>query len=204
MLPATRSTVRAPQLARAFVRQLNQEDRTLVEELLAQDAETLLADQFRIRFSRTRSAIFAALDIPSQQQQTVRVREPRGKSLFQQISEWREYDPESGQRPLLEMTGQQLRRAIGRRTQALMTHVWRTEVLVRLEPEVADEQLVGDVFSAEDLAEMVINVRKEMYRGNLRLRVKPVPPLPSATPIPRQAHGRRAKRSKADRGLAAE
>jgi hypothetical protein len=195
----------APQLARAFVQELTDQDRALVEELLALDAQTLLADQFRVRFSRTRTAIYAALDIPSSQEgQSVRIREPR-KSLFEQISEWREYVPRVGHRPVLDMTRDELDQALEHRMGILMTTWWRTELLRRLRAEFRDDtQRVADLFSSEDLAELIITIRKEMWRGNLRLRVQPVQALPGAPRLPRQADGRRAKRAKIDRGLAAQ
>jgi hypothetical protein len=183
----------APALARAFVRQLNEQDRALVEELLALDAETLLADAFRVRFSRTRNAIFAQLDIPSQeQQQSVRLREPR-KSLFEQIQEWREYVPSVGHRPVLEMTRREVQQALHYRMAGLMSQFWKAELLRRLAAELErDEQRVADVFTSEQLAELIITIRREMYRGNLRLRVKAVQALPGAPRLPRQADGRRA------------
>jgi hypothetical protein len=196
----------APQLARAFVQELTDQDRALVEDLLALDAQTLLADQFRVRFSRTRTAIFAALDIPSSSQdgQSVRIREPR-KSLFEQISEWREYVPRVGHRPVLDMTRDELDQALEHRMGVLMTTWWRTELLRRLRAEFRnDTERVSDLFSSENLAELIITIRKEMWRGNLRLRVQPVQALPGAPRLPRQADGRRAKRAKADRGLAAQ
>jgi hypothetical protein len=167
----------APELARAFGRLLPERNLDLVVRLLQANAYALLAAEFRARFARQRHEIFASLDIPNAEPSDEPP--PRIVSVYEKITQWREFVPDRGHRLLLEMTKREIHAAWQTRTSRMLSEAWRAEVLRRIDTTLElPEDLVSDHFSAVDIANLIQTVRGEMYRGNLRLRINVVP-MPS-------------------------
>lgn len=196
--PAARATLRqrlaeaveanpeltAPELADLFARTLPDADRPLVEQFLAAEARNILAWELRAQFSRVRRGIFAALDLTNKEavepmsEPAVAARE----TLYERIAQWREYEPQSGRtRLLLDMTKAELLSSAQYDAGRIAAFGWKMLVKERLAQRMGDGERVADRYSAEEVAGLISRTRQEMTRGNFRLRIQPVAPLPRPT-----------------------
>ena len=171
----------APELARLLASKLTRAERdAIVADYLS--AQVVFAQQFRYMVTRDRTALFKSLDTMKPAPKTATTSPEQWKNTLEdRLSAWREYAPGLGQRAVLDMNGPEIDQAVDYRMNRLMTEYWRTEVMRRLRAGLQnDEEQVKDRYTDDDIAILISTVRKEMQRGNLRLRIQSVPSLPSS------------------------
>jgi hypothetical protein len=176
-----------PELARMLASSLRPRERqVIVDDYLS--ALAIFAQQYRYMVSRDRRAVYAALDVTKTEAPTTA---DERTTIYDRINAWREHVPSIGYRFVLDMTRREVREALDQRMSKLMTEYWRTEVLRRLDAGLQhDDEQVKDRFSDDQIIDLITNIRKEMQRGNLRLRIQSSPTLPGPFTAARQA-GRR-------------
>lgn len=185
----------AGEAADLFGRQLPQEDRALVEAFLASEARNMFAYELRAQFSRVRGQIFAAIELPNgNPTEPLRERsESVTETLYERISQWREYNPLTGHSQVLMNMGRDDLLASAQYDAAHIAHRGHKMLLKqRLAGGLGEGDTVADKFTAEQIASLTSTIKKEMTRGNFRLAIKPVPALPRSSSVSRQGHGRHA------------
>lgn len=194
------------ELADMFGQALPDEERALVADFLSAEARNILAWELRAQFSRTRHGVFAAMDITNPDRPAVAaLGEKQRESLFERITQWREFVPsENRTRLIMEFTRPTLLESAQFDASRVAHHGWKMLLKTRLADGLPDDSTpVASHYTPDQVAALGESIRKEMTRGNFRLKIEPVRPLPRPTPVPRQAHGGRAERPEADRGVAA-
>lgn len=191
--------------AEQFARSLPDEDRTLVNDFLSAEARNILAWEMRAQFSRTRAGVFAALDIANPDRPAVADLSERAReSLFERIGQWREFVPsENRARLVLDLTRPQLLDSARYDAGQIAHFGWKMLFKKRLAEGLPDDSTpVSSHYTADQLATLGAQIRRDMTRGNFRLKIEPVRPLPRPSAVPRQGDGRSAKGPEADRGVA--
>jgi hypothetical protein len=192
--------------ARLFGQSLPDEDRGLVNEFLTTEAHHFLAWELRAQFSRTRSGIFAAMDITSPDQPTTAdMPDETRERLFDRITQWREFVPsENATKILVSLNRPKLRESAQFDADHVARYGWKMMLKNRLADGLPDDTTeVREHYTPDQLITIGKEISKEMNRGNFRLRVQPVRSLPRPASIPKQTDGGNPERPEADRGLAA-
>lgn len=175
------------ELADYAATRLPEEDRQLVEAFLASEARTILAFELRIHHSKARHSIFSAIAIHDQEAPKVaELSERRQDTLYSRIEQWREYVPgQNRTRPLLELKRTDLLDSANFDMQKAFTFGYKGLFKQRLaEGMPNDDVTVGQQYSDEEILAMGEQLKEEMGRGNFRLKLRPVRPLPGRTSVP--------------------
>lgn len=179
-----------PDLARKLAAELDRKEaQTLAEDYLSGLAVSgILANQYRYMVSRDRHALLKSVDVLK--------REPPQSdedrlSVFDRVPTWKEYAPGSGQRPVLDMTRDQLQAAIDFRMKGIGTDIWICESMRRIHAGMeglAPNRPASDRYTDDQVADLLMTTRREMKSGQLRFRydLDSIPSLPGATGNPRQ------------------
>lgn len=181
------------ELAELAGRSLPDEDRELVADFLTAEAHSILAWELHAHFNKTRQGIYAAIDLANPDAPPVAdLAEERRESIFDRISQWREFVPsENRTRPLLQFNRAALLESAQFDATRVALHGWKMHLKTRLAERLPDDTaLVADHFSPEQILALGESVKKEMTRGNLRLKIQPVRALSRPIAITRQADGR--------------
>jgi hypothetical protein len=190
------------ELAELVGRTLPDEDRHLVSEFLTSEARNILAWEMRAQFVRTRQGIYSVLDLANPDSPAISDLEDAAReSVFERISQWREFVPSEGRaRPLLQMTKQTLLESAQYDAATVFRHGWKMKLKTRLADGLPDDDTstVADVFSAEQVLTLGETIKKEMTRGNFRLAIKPIHAISRRAPVSRQGDGRDSQGSKTD------
>jgi len=173
---------------------LPNEDADLVQAFLAAEARQILAWEVRTHMAQNRSKIMQVIDLhgrtqaPPLMQRSEKVR----SSLYERIEAWREYVPSENQsRPLLDMNRRALLESADADLGRAFTLGFKHLLKRRLADGMPDDETPAHaVYTTEEVATIAEDVKKEMSRGNFRLKLAPVQPIPGAPPVSRQAHGR--------------
>lgn len=200
------SGLSAGEAAEQFGGSLPDQDRELVNEFLTTEARNILAWELRAQFSRNRAGIFAALDITNPDRPAVaELGERAQESLYERITQWREFVPSDNRAQLLMVLTRPKLRESAQYDAGHVAHFgWKMLLKTRLADGMPDDMTpVGSHYTPEQIAALGEQIRRDMTRGNFRLKIQPVRPLPGPTAVPRQGDGRHAEGPEADRGLAA-
>jgi hypothetical protein len=201
LLVARHPELDSGELADLVGQTLPDSDRTLVGEFLAAEARNILAWEMRAQFVRTRHGIYSVLDIGNPDAPGVAdLDDEKRESLFDRISHWREFVPsENRARPLLELNKPKLLESAQYDAGVTFLHGWKMLLKTRLAERLPDESaLVRDHFTPEQVFVLGETIKKEMGRGNFRLKIAPVRALSRTAPVSRPGDGRDAEGSKAD------
>lgn len=191
--------------ARMFGRSLPDQDRNLVNEFLTAEAQNFLAWELRAQFSRTRSGIFAAMDITNPDRPPVEAMSPKAReTLFERIGQWKEFVPSENRTKLMAtLTRSKLRESAQYDAGQSQLYGWKMMLKNRIADGLPDDTTtVGDHYTPAELVTIGEDIHKEMSRGNFRLKIQPVRTLPRPTAIQGQADGRHPEESETDRGMA--
>lgn len=191
----------AGEAAELFGRSLPDQDRNLVNEFLTGEARNILAWELRASFSRTRQGVFAAMDVMNPDRPAIaKLDEQQRISLFDRITQWREFVPsENRARLILEFNRAQLLESAQYDAGLVSHHGWKMMLKTRLAEGLPDESItVGAFYQPEQVAELGESIRKDMTRGNFRLKIHPVRPLSRPTPVQGQADRRHPDEPEAD------
>lgn len=185
------------ELADAIAETLPDDDRQLVQDFLASEARMILALEIRARVVQHRQQIFNAINIHDQAAPPVReLSERRQDKLYQRIEAWKEFVPSQNRtRTLLEMTRGELMDSSRGDLQKAVTFGFKSLFKQRLAEGMPDDTTtVGDTYTDEQIIDLTERVKKEIGRGNFRLKVNSVDSLPSPDRISRQGDGRQPKK----------
>jgi hypothetical protein len=181
------------ELADLIGQTLPDSDRELVGEFLSAEARNILAWEMRAQFVRTRQGIYGVLDINNPDAPAVDEMEAGKKaSLYERVIQWREFVPsEHRSRPLLELNKARLVESAQYDAGITFLHGWKMMLKTRLAEQLPDDEtvLVRDIFTPAQVLLLGETIKKEMGRGNFRLKIAPVHALPRTPAIPRQGHG---------------
>ena len=171
----------APELADYFARTLPSQDRELVEAFLAAEARNILAFEFRAQISLNRREMFAALDVPSPSRidhlaDDEDEPKKRGLSVFDRISQWREFVPQANgnaprERAVMEMTSVELRASAQFDAGKITAFGWKMIVKERMAEQLKEGEKVGDHFTTLEIGELIRKTRHDMASGSFRLRI---------------------------------
>jgi hypothetical protein len=170
-----------PELADQFARTLPDQDRHLVELFLASEARNIMAYELRARSSQVRNQMFASLDIknPGSPVQLPEEGTRRGDTLFDRISQWREFVPMPGfngrGKLVSEMTKHELLESANYDAARINKFGWKMVVKQRLAADLNDEERVMDHYQPEQIAELISRTRTEMASGKFSIRLRPAP-----------------------------
>jgi hypothetical protein len=159
-----------------------------VGEFLSAEARNILAWEMRAQFVRTRQGIYGVLDLSNPDAPSVDELEPDKKAtLYERITQWREFLPsENRSRPLMEFNKAKLLESAQYDAGITFLHGWKMQLKTRLAKALPDDEsvLVRDQFTPEQVLSLGETIKKEMARGNFRLKITPVHALPRTTPVP--------------------
>jgi hypothetical protein len=185
------------QLADLIGQTLPESDRELVGEFLSAEARNILAWELRAQFSRNRQGIYGVLDFNNPDAPPVdELDQEKKESLFDRIAQWREFVPsERRTRPLLELNKVKLLESAQYDAGITFLHGWKMLLKTRLADRLPDDEavLVRDQFTPEQVLQLGETIKKEMGRGNFRLKIAPVHALSRPVAVPRQGDGRDAE-----------
>lgn len=196
------------QLARSFITGLEGgTDSDLLLYIAEERTLSVLRTEFSQQFSRTRSDILTMFDVTNPDAptfQTAGLTPEKRETLYEKISQWREFDPQTGTHLLLKMNRPQLQRSAQFDASRISRYGLKMIIKNRLAELLPnDDDLAEDHVTEERLTSIIQVTREEMTRGNFRLKIKPFQALPRPNRVPRQTDGRNTERPEADRGLAA-
>ena len=160
----------------------------------------------RAQFSRTRQGIFAALDFSNPDRPLIEtLPDDKRETLYERITQWREVVPsENRSRLMMTLTKPQLLESAQYDATRIARYGWKMLFKERIARGLPDDRTtVAEHYTPDQLATLGENVRKEMSRGNFRLKIQPVRSLPRPTSVQEQTDGRYSERPETDRGLAA-
>lgn len=169
------------EIADYVARTLPATDLSLVEEFLASEARAILAMVVLRHHAQTRHGIFTTIGIQNPTAPPVaKLSEKRQQTLYERIEAWREYVPaERRSKPLGSMTRPMLRDSAEYDIAKVYHFGFKSLLKQRLADALPDDETtVSEMFTSTEIAELTERVKKDMSRGNFRLRIKPVHSLP--------------------------
>jgi hypothetical protein len=183
------------EIADLVAQTLPEEDRGLVTQFLSSEARNILAWELRSQFMRTRQGIFGVIDLANPDARGVEgLGEKARDTLYDRIVQWREFDPIARRsRLIMDMNEAILLASADYDAAIIGHHGWKMHLKTRLAAALHDDAsaLVKDRFTPEQVASLGEQLKKEMSRGNFRLKITPVHALPRPSSVPGPSHGRR-------------
>lgn len=193
----------AGELADLVGRTLPQEDVIFVQQFLTSEARTILAYELRMHFAQNRNSIFSTIDIQNRNRvqgsggksapvTVADLPERKRQSLYERIEAWREYVPsERRSRALLDMNRAALLDSADFDLQKTYHFGFKGRLKQRLAEGLTNDTVtVSEVYTNEQIVDLTEAVKKEMSRGNFRLKIAPVHSIPSGDPDAGQTDGR--------------
>lgn len=171
----------APELADKIAKQLLSRHKSLVEAYLAMEARNILAYELRAHQSQIRNRIYSAISIPGGTP-VEPMPEDRKETLYDRISQWREYDPTTKRAiVLMDMSYEQLDESAQHDAKNMATYGRKMILKQRLMAGMQPGEIVRDRYAEEDVAEMLTAINKDMASGKFKLNIKRMPALTERT-----------------------
>ena len=169
------------EIAELAAKRLPDEERNLITDFLRVEFSSILAWELRASYSQTRHGIFAAIDIDNPDAPPIaELSEQRRETLYERITAWREYVPSQNRtRPLIDMNRVEVLESAQYDAAKTFHHGWKMLLKRRLAEALPDDvALVRDHFDPDEILSLGEQIKKEMSRGNFKLKITPAQALP--------------------------
>ena len=171
----------AGEVSSAVAKQLLSEDRGLIESFLLREGHIILTLGLRSTWLRTRRGIYRTVSLVRDGEPETDVEE-RAPSIFEQIRNWREFDPVTRQaRLLLTFNKTALQQSAAHDGRTAVHYAWKATWKQQLADGLPDDiTTVAEHYAPEQILEMLelskADRDHQLKRGHFRIKVSPAAP----------------------------
>lgn len=170
----------AGEVARIVTSHLLEDDQSFVEEFFIHEGALILAWDLRSEYVQDRRGIYRIVDIAKAGEPHLdKMPQKKRESIFDKISQWREYDPLSNQGQLfISFNKPMLLKSASRDAGLAQLHGWKSAFKIDVAALLPDDTAtVGEYFTPDQLLALMATTKQtiaqEIAKGTLRIKIRP-------------------------------